>query len=103
MTSSQNFSMAPVSLTCARPFFSTIAPGASPVANISPKTDCAMLLLILPLSTSAASSGMCEGVTLSLPPAECCVSVIFARKIVDDPVSDGFVLGFSRRQSLFSK
>ena len=45
-----------VSLTCAKPLFSTIAPGASPLVNISPKTCCAMELLILRLSTSSTMS-----------------------------------------------
>src|SRR6266404_5041076 len=65
MASSQNFSIAPASLTCARPFFSTILAGASPVANMSAKTSWAILVLIFPASTSSTSSRMFAGLNFT--------------------------------------
>src|SRR5580698_4739052 len=100
MTSSQNFSMAPVSLTCARPLASTILAGDSPVANISAKTVWAMLLLILPLSTRAASSAMSVGLILVSARAVL-VSVSFARKLL--MIQLATALGFFAPATAFSK
>src|SRR6267378_7892 len=82
ITSSQNFSIALVSLNCSIPFSFTIAAAPFPLENISEKTSLPCLPLIFPLSIKLTSSSSASA------------SAKRALQIVQDPIRD--VLRFLR-------
>src|SRR5947207_3045095 len=61
ITSSQNFSIALVSLNCSIPFSFTITAAPLPLENISAKTSLPCLPLIFPLSIKLTSSSSASG------------------------------------------